>query len=307
MTRVVSISLVYHFLWASLANDEKRTARNLKGIFSFEMSVIVAYSQFSNALSGLGWTEPYPEQLWAALGGGEAISLDGQMLAELALSLGWSEEHGQQMWQAIQSVGQQLAAAAEMPWEQPTPPSEEKPVLSSSPPVSVQSSDSLTGSMSLSSTSLFLRRLAAALVDGLVFVAGLLAVCRLGQLPLAVAIGQHPPGELKIQLVLAMGAVTAIMLLYFSWSMHRPTRQGQSLGKQVFSLRVVSCNGLPISARQVLIRQGAGVVLIPWIAVWAFNMIFLPAGLLVGLILLLLSGFGLGLADRISGCKVIAN
>lgn len=250
------------------------------------MVITLSYPQWHQALTVLGWGDPYPANLWGYLGGGEIVSLDRARVDSLAASLGWSGDHAHQLWTAVSGQGP-------MPWEQPPKPSSSAPKTSTpAPPKRPE-------------LAFMLRRLAGALVDGAVFGAALLLVCSLGKVSLGVAVGREAPSGAWPQLLLVMLTVTAVMLLYFSWSMRRPSAPGQSLGKQLFSLRVVCSDGSPVSARQVLLRQGLGVVLLPWLVVWGLNLLIWPLGLAAGFLMLLLSAWGVGLADRAAQTKVI--
>lgn len=268
------------------------------------MELSISYPQWEQTLTDIGWGSPYPQELWARLGGGEALILEKERVYELTASLGWSPEHASMLWKAVEAASSPLTpptAPAEanrpaMPWESvpaPEPAERQSPKKLSVPKPS-----------GVDLTAAF-RRLAASLVDGLVFLAALLAVCQLGKLPVAAALGKDGPGDLKLQLLLAVVTVTAVMLLYFSWSMRRPAHPGQSLGKQLLSLRVVCSDGSPVSSRQVLLREGVGVVLVPWIVAWGLNMALWPLGSLAAVAFLFASLLGLGLADRIAKTKVI--
>lgn len=271
------------------------------------MELSISYPQWEQALTDIGWGSPYPLELWTRLGGGDSLMLEKDRVYSLTASLGWSPEHANRLWSAVESASSPLSpppltpvakadTTRSMPWEStPAPePAEQK----SSKKISLPKHSGLD-------LSLAPKRLAASLVDGLFFLASLLAVCQLGKLPVAAALGQQGPGDLKLQLLLTIVTVTAVMLLYFSWSMRRPAHPGQSLGKQALALRVVCSDGSPVSPRQVLLREGFGVVLAPWVVAWGLDMALWPLGLLAAASFLVASLLGLGLADRIAKTKVI--
>ena len=262
--------------------------------------VQVTYLQWEQSLAGLGWKSPYPETLWGQLGGGEAQMVSPAKVAELVSAQGWTAQHADSIWAAVQSPQPTAQASvqpavplAQMPWESasvpeqiseiPTKPADEKKPSKRMPSLSP----------------LFLRRLGASLIDALVFAAALLLVCKLGKIPLKLALGGQPPGSLSMQMLLCFVTVSAIMVLYFSWSMRRSAHQGQSIGKQLMKLRLLSQSGQQLATSKLLLRQGILIVAAPWLMAWVLNQLLWPAGFVAAAFLLLASCAGYSLADRI--------
>ena len=260
----------------------------------------VTYLQWEQSLAGLGWKSPYPETLWGQLGGGEAQMVSPAKVAELVSAQGWTAQHADSIWAAVQSPQPTAQASvqpavplAQMPWESASVPEQ----ISEIP---AKPADEKKPSKRMPSLSpLFLRRLGASLIDALVFAAALLLVCKLGKIPLKLALGGQSPGSLSMQMLLCFVTVSAIMVLYFSWSMRRSAHQGQSIGKQLMKLRLLSQSGQQLATSKLLLRQGILIVAAPWLMAWVLNQLLWPAGFVAAAFLLLASCAGYSLADRI--------
>jgi uncharacterized RDD family membrane protein YckC len=131
------------------------------------------------------------------------------------------------------------------------------------------------------------RRLLAAIIDGF-------AVNGMTQLALQGGLAVSPTnGGLAAGLVVAVAA----WALYYLFTMLRPERPGQTLGKQLAGVRVVRTDGTPLTAGHVFMRQ---IVVVGGLATLTFGLFSL-----VEAVLALFAREGRTLHDRAVGTVVV--
>ena len=273
-------------------------------------SVLISYAEWQQIMFTLGWSDPYPDQLWTAIGGGSQQTVDANKVAQLVAGLGWSAAHAEAIWRAVQNASAPVAiddqptqsaisaaasqpAPAAMPWEQN---------VVSSPPQAEPSSPTRRLSAELPA-----RRLLAALVDGLIWLLVAFAVLKLAGLDLGQLSGRSSDSAQLAQLALSALTISAIMLLLFYWTMRRPSHVGQTLGKQLANLKVCNQEGGELSAKALLLREGLMVLVLPWIACWLLNSLIWPLGLVVVAAWLAASLLGKAPQDLVAGSKSVSS
>jgi len=273
-------------------------------------SVLISYADWQQIMFALGWSDPYPDQLWTAIGGGPQQTVDANKVAQLVAGLGWSAAHAEAIWRAVQNASAPVAldaqptqaampapaaqpAPAAMPWEQG---------VVSRPQQAEPSSPAKSFSVELPA-----RRLLAAFVDGMIWLLVAFAVLKLAGLDVGQLSGRSSDSSQLAQLALSALTISAIMLLFFYWTMRRPSHVGQTLGKQLANLKVCNQDGGELSTKALLVREGVMILVLPWIACWLLNSLIWPLGLVVVAAWLVASLIGKAPQDLVAGSKSVSS
>lgn len=268
-------------------------------------SILISYSDWQQIMSDLEWSDPYPDQLWAAIGGGSQQTVDANKVAQLVAGLGWSAAHAEAIWQAVQNssipasqaasaampAAASQAAPAAMPWEQSV--------------VSAPQQSELRSPTKRLSAELPARRLLAAFVDALAWLLVAFAVVKLAGLDISQLSGRSSDSAQLAQLALSALTISSIMLLLFYWTMRRPSHVGQTLGKQLANLKVCNQDGGELSTKALLMREGLLILVLPWVACWLLNSLIWPLGFVVVAAWLAASLLGKAPQDLVAGSRSV--